>query len=94
MRVEDPDNELTLCDTAIIIIWEKNRDERGIPREHGAKVIYHCGEYDDPITLNSILKEYPTVQMVISEYGIHGKVFRYGNHGDFWEEVGKTQGYA
>ena len=36
--------------------------------------------------------------MVIAEYGLEGKVYRYGNSHEngkpLWEEVGKTQGYA
>lgn len=31
---------------------------------------------------------------VISEFGLSGKIYLFGNHGDFWEEHGKTKGYA
>ena len=32
--------------------------------------------------------------LVISESGLHGDIYRYGNHGDYWELVGETCGYA
>lgn len=31
---------------------------------------------------------------VIIEDVFDGKIFCYGNHGDYWEEVGTTNGYA
>lgn len=32
--------------------------------------------------------------LVISEIGVRGEIYRYGNHGDYWELVGETCGYA
>lgn len=32
--------------------------------------------------------------LVIAENALEGAVFRYGNHGFFWEKVGTTGGYA
>lgn len=32
--------------------------------------------------------------LVIAENALEGAVFRYGNHGFFWEKVGTTEGYA
>lgn len=45
---------------------------------------------------NQIEKKYPNFGEIvcISEYGTSGKLFRYGNHGSFWEETGTTKGYA
>lgn len=57
-------------------------------------IIYHDGQYKAPLSLDIILKEYPNVRMVIVEDGLHGEVYRYGNHGDVWELTGKTEGYA
>lgn len=58
---------------------------------------------DEGIALEECLKrareaepdidQYQTV-IVIEEHALEGKVFKYGNHGDFWEEVGETRGYA
>lgn len=58
-------------------------------------VIYHHGDYDEPITLKDIAETHPYVSLVIAESGLEGTVYRYGNHGyGKWESVGKTQGYA
>ncbi len=94
MRVEVTDNPLTLCDSIVTIIWEGEKDNFGLVKEHFVKVVYHHGDYDEPITLDSIRKEYPTVRKVISESGLHGEIYSYGNHGDFWEQTGTTEGYA
>lgn len=32
--------------------------------------------------------------LVISETGVRGEIYSYGNHGDYWELVGETCGYA
>lgn len=31
---------------------------------------------------------------VLAERPLDGTVYRYGNHGDYWECIGKTVGYA
>lgn len=31
---------------------------------------------------------------VLTEYGVRGVLYRYGNHGNYWEEIGETCGYA
>jgi hypothetical protein len=31
---------------------------------------------------------------VWQELGLNGYIYRYGNHGEFWEEHGRTKGYA
>lgn len=31
---------------------------------------------------------------VITEWPLEGYVYRYGNHGDYWEKIGETCGYA
>ena len=38
--------------------------------------------------------ELPRGTMVISESGLDGFIYEYGNHGKYWELVGKTCGYA
>ena len=32
--------------------------------------------------------------IVIAENPLHGKVYRYGNHGEYWEQIGTSCGYA
>ena len=55
------------------------------------KICLNEGEFT---TLKDIKDDYPSVEMVIAESALSGKVYRYGNHGEFWEEVGETRGYA
>lgn len=31
---------------------------------------------------------------VCRESPLHGEIYKYGNHGSFWEKVGETDGYA
>lgn len=59
-----------------------------------AEIIYHDGQYDEPLSLDIIRKKYPDVRMIIVESPSCGEVYRYGNHGNVWEKVGKTEGYA
>lgn len=95
MIIRDPD-KVDLCDMAITVIWRVDR-KLSPSKLHGV-VIYHQGEYDKPISLADIQRRYPKVSMVIAEYGLEGKVYRFGNSYEngkpLWEEVGKTQGYA
>lgn len=56
-------------------------------------------EYDDPISLADIAKEYPNVCKVIYEDMLKGRIYDYGNHclqddAEMWELVGTTVGYA
>lgn len=37
--------------------------------------------------------EIPSVT-VITDGPLHGEIYHYGNHGDLWEKVGDTRGYA
>ena len=39
-------------------------------------------------------KGYDGSIMVIYETGLDGTIYRYGNHGDYWEIVGKLAGWA
>lgn len=52
-------------------------------------------EYDEPITLADIARDYPNVTKVIHEDYMDGEVFNYGNHDrETWECVGKTMGFV
>ena len=92
MRVEG--NEVALCDSIIKIFYVSKLDKHQVPMEFKGEVIYHNGQFDEPITLDDILKKHPTVDLVISESGLHGEIYRYGNHGSFWEKIGNTDGFA
>lgn len=92
MRVEGKDVDLS--DSIIKIFYVSKTDTHQVPKEFKGEVIYHHGEFDEPITLDDILKKHPTVDLVISESGLHGEIYRYGNHGSFWEKIGNTGGFA
>lgn len=58
-----------------------------------SKHLVICGEFDEEVSLDYFRKKYKAV-IVIYEQDLHGIVYRYGNHGDFWESIGTTIGYA
>lgn len=46
-------------------------------------------------TLTDISNDYPTVEIMIAESPLNGKVYRFNNYKDGkWYETGKTDGYA
>ncbi len=49
---------------------------------------------DNMAVLAHIIPNDEGVTTVISETPISGTIYRYGNHGQFWEKIGKTCGYA
>jgi hypothetical protein len=58
-----------------------------------SKALVICGEFDHEVSLDYFRKKYKAV-IVIYEQALHGIIYRYGNHGDFWESIGTTIGYA
>lgn len=50
----------------------------------------------DTRTLKSIQEENPDARLITAfvESALAGIVLRYGNHGKYWELIGKTEGYA
>lgn len=80
MKIENPE-KVEFSEEIVTIIF------RGLVE----KICLHDSEF---ITLKDIKDDYPSVEMVIAESDLSGKVYRYGNHGDYWEEVGETRGYA
>lgn len=58
-----------------------------------SKHLVICGEFDHEVSLDYFRKRYKAV-IVIYEQDLHGIIYRYGNHGDFWESIGTTIGYA
>lgn len=57
------------------------------------KSLVICGEFEHEVSLDYFRKKYKAV-IVIYEQALHGIIYRYGNHGDFWESIGTTIGYA
>ena len=58
-----------------------------------SKHLVLCGEFEHEVSLDYFRKKYKAV-IVIYEQDLHGIIYRYGNHGDFWESIGTTIGYA
>lgn len=58
-----------------------------------SKHLVVCGEHDHEVSLEYFRKRYNAI-IVIYEQDLHGIIYRYGNHGDFWESIGTTIGYA
>lgn len=58
-----------------------------------------CDNGDEMLTLDYIRKQVEdihgrTIIMVIAENPLNGYVYRYGNYGDFWVQIGSVRGYA
>ena len=91
------DGEMIFCEGALYII-QRWFDENKYARFQITN-IYLDGQYDKPISLEQIAKQYPKVFKVIFEDATTGYVFNYGNHvtekgAEAWELVGTTIGYA
>lgn len=87
----DPDN-IRFYDGFIYIISCPDMNKNRWTIDHKIKI----AEYDvsGGWSLSDIQKMYPYVKIVIFEDALEGNVYKYGNHGEYWEEVGKTEGYA
>ena len=101
MKITVDENKLDLCDSIITIVYECGEEEKsnGVftykAPKFAVEVIFHNGQYDEPITLGSIRRKYgDKIHLVVSEYGLEGRVYRYGNNGKYWEQIGRTDGYA
>ena len=46
-----------------------------------------------PLSKVKVCKEWGTVT-VIAQTPTHGEIYQYGNHGDYWEQIGTSCGYA
>lgn len=52
---------------------------------------------NEAVTLQEIKMQQKNCEgtiLVVAENPFEGTVFKYGNHGDFWEKIGETCGYA
>lgn len=52
---------------------------------------------DGALTLKEIADQLRSAHKTIfvwEDSPLEGVIYEYGNHGDYWEEYGKTQGYA
>lgn len=84
-KIENP-NSVEMLDATTIILETFYQCEK----------VYNYGLKGKGFTLSDINKRYEEEKqiLVITECGIGGSVYRYGNHGDYWEKIGETIGYA
>lgn len=84
-RIEDRD----FHDCTLTIFTQSEAKE-------SVRTMYLNGEYDEPMSLKGIRELFPEARMitVFAEKPLKGRVYRYGNHGDYWEYIGDTNGYA
>lgn len=89
-RIEDR----VFYDCVLTIIDKTDTSEADILVK--VRTMYLDGEYDEPMSLKGIREMFPEARIitVFAENALKGRVYRYGNHGDFWEYVGDTIGYA
>lgn len=98
MRIENPNDFMLITDMATIVAIVPDSAK---PFEKAVFPINY--EVDDWgmefTTLESIRKQIRAAGiagtiMVLYETAMSGTVYRYGNHGDYWEEVGTLKGWA
>lgn len=90
-----PDSDVIFYDGILYIISETGEDNDILTVDRK----FLDGEYDEPLSLEDIAKNYPNVRKVIFDDQLKGVVFNYGNHRmdpepEMWELVGETLGYA
>jgi len=91
MKVDD---EEQLIYENIDILW-KNR--KGFQRKAIRKSLDRYTDWEQLPTLKSLLEdigEHEGTVMVICETYTSGKVFKYGNYGDYWTLEGRLKGFA
>jgi hypothetical protein len=107
-QVENPDEVKLWDDMSNIIILVRDADnfpnekvvklnelkwrkDEFAEKEFGEEFMYiTLADISDQITV----KGYDGSIMVIYEAGLDGTIYRYGNHGDYWEIVGQLAGWA
>ena len=79
-------------DSIVNIFWG---DTSNHERLSGAKLIPENGMTLDECYTIAVNGGYKSgVITVVEESPFSGTIYRYGNHGDFWEEIGTVDGYA
>lgn len=79
-KIENP-KEVCLYDMITVI------------RYFGVKIDV-AGFIRDDLTLDNIETKGANSIIVISENPLGGEVYRYHNHGEYWEQIGTVCGYA
>lgn len=93
---EIPDDEVLFYDGFLYIIVEHRWIEDG-KENHCAVLVEKCihPEFDEPISLADIARDYPDVIKVLHDDWLEGELYSYGNYekGE-WVQYGQTRGFA
>ena len=103
-----PDDQVIFYDGFLYIIshtipQDRSFEVKDITNNYTIDVRLINPEYDNPLSLEDIVREYPNVRKVIYEEFMCGYVYNYKNHitknvidggVEYWEQVGTTCGYA
>ena len=58
-------------------------------------VLIPCKELTLKEISDQVIEKYKSATVVVIINGLlHGEVYEYGNHGDYWEQIGVLSGYA
>jgi hypothetical protein len=98
MRIENPDDFMLINDMATIVAIVPDSVK---PFEKAVFPInYEVNYWGIKFTTLEIIRKQIRAAglagtiMVLYETAMSGTVYRYGNHGDYWEEVGTLKGWA
>lgn len=92
-------NDVTFLDGYLYIIQETEQPYFEGEEYHEAKYTLDVkliqAEYDKPVKLSDIARDYPKVGKVLYEDYLRGAIYNYQNHSKGeWEKVGTTLGFA
>jgi hypothetical protein len=98
MRVENPNDFMLITDMATIVAIVPDSVK---PFEEAVfQINYEVDDWGMEFTTLEIIRKQIRAAgiagtiMVLYETAMSGTVYRYGNHGDYWEEVGTLEGWA
>lgn len=98
--VDNPDEVILYDEMSSIIILVHDEQNPFEEKVFPKNTLKWCGdETGMHLTLGAISRQLTAIGvkgsiMVIYETGLDGTVYRYGNHGDYWEIVGQLAGWA
>lgn len=98
--VDNPDEVILYDEMSSIIILVHDEQNPFEEKVFPKNTLKWCGdEMGMHLTLCAISRQLTAIGvkgsiMVIYETGLDGTIYRYGNHGDYWEIVGQLVGWA
>lgn len=98
--IDNPDEVILYDEMSSIIILVHDEQNPFEEKVFPKNTLKWCGdEMGMHLTLGAISRQLTAIGvkgsiMVIYETWLDGKIYRYGNHGDYWEIVGQLVGWA